>query len=203
MLKVANEPSQAAPASASATVTGGSDDGISPSTSRAPPKDASEPRQDPLGAIASAQVMDGKGAGKGANTERAEEEAVDERTAREAVTRDERQEGEGSRCGESEHHTPREERAQTTRLGNVAQPSHDGAADPLAGQVVARHVVRPPEEGSGHHQRAGGVEVERGARPGSGDHRAPDGRAHRAGKVRARSPARLGRSEPSRRRSER
>ena len=37
MLKVENEPSQAAPASASATATGGSDDGTSPSTSSAPP----------------------------------------------------------------------------------------------------------------------------------------------------------------------
>ena len=63
--------------------------------------------------------MDGKGAGKGAKAKRAEE-AVDKRTAREAVTGDERQEGEGGRRGEPEHHAPREDRAQTTHLGNVA-----------------------------------------------------------------------------------
>jgi hypothetical protein len=64
--------------------------------------------------------MDGEGAGEGAKAKRAEEKAVDQRTAREAVAGDERQEGEGGRCSKPEHHAPREDRAQTTHLGNVA-----------------------------------------------------------------------------------
>ena len=74
-------------------------------------------------------------------------------------------------------------RPATSVTSSAEQPGHDGAADPLAGQVVARHGVWPPEERSGQHQRAGGVEVERSAHPGGRDHRAADGRAHRAGKV--------------------
>ena len=75
-------------------------------------RDGAWRRDDLLGAVALAQAMDKEGAGQGADAERAEQQAVDQRTAAEAVTGDKRQKSQGGRRGEPEHQAPREDRAQ-------------------------------------------------------------------------------------------
>ena len=93
--------------------------------------------------------MDEEGAGQGADAERAQQQAIDQRTAAEAVAGDERQQSQGGRRGKPKHQAAREDRAQAPGLGDVAQAGDNGAADPLAREIIRWHLAPPPQEGAG------------------------------------------------------
>ena len=131
------------------------------------------------------QRMDQEGAQQRADAERAEQQAIGHRPAAQPIARDQRQQGQCRRGGDAEHRGTEQDRPDRRGLADIAQAGDQGAAQPLARQLVLGQLAAPEQQHG--DQRQGGEAVEQERRLGAvgGDHRTAHRRPEGAGEVEA------------------
>ena len=140
---------------------------------------------DELGTTPLPQRMDQEGAQQRTDAEGAEQQAVDHRAAAQPVAGDQRQQRQGRRGGDAEHHGAAQDRPDCRRLADIAQAGDHGTAEPLARQVVLRQLAAPEQQHHDQRQGRNGVEQERGLAAIGGDHGPAHRRPERPGEVEA------------------